>query len=105
MKTRPAESGVSVVEVVDGVTVADDVVVIGVVVVLDDVVVIGVVVVVDVVVEVALLDFDERSTLKLVRKCDMEAGLSVFVLKWQEKKITKMFKMTKTDFESLITSI
>jgi len=80
LKTLPAESGVSVVEVVEGVTVADDVVVIGVVVVLDDVVVIGVVVVV-VVVEVALFDFEERSTLKFVRKCDMEAGLSVFVLK------------------------
>jgi hypothetical protein len=72
LKTRPAESGVSVV---DGVTVADDVVVIGVVVVLDDVVVNGVVV--DVVVGVALLDL---LTLKLVTKCDMEAGLSVFVL-------------------------
>ena len=63
LNTLPVDSGVSVAVVV---------VVVGVDVVL------GVVVAVDV--DVAF-DLDERSTLKLVTKWDMEVGLSVLVLK------------------------
>ena len=62
-------------------TVDDEAVVIGVVVVVLEVVVdVVVVVVVVVVVDDVGFDLEERSTLKLVTKCDMEAGLSVLVL-------------------------
>ena len=73
MNTLAAESGVSVVERVDGVIVVDDVVVIGVVVVLEAVVV--------VVAVLKIFDLDDLSTLKLVTKWDIEVGLSVLVLK------------------------
>ena len=73
MNTLAAESGVSVVERVDGVIVVDDVVVIGVVVVLEAVVV--------VVAVFKIFDLDDLSTLKLVTKWDIEVGLSVLVLK------------------------
>jgi hypothetical protein len=62
------------------VTVEDEAVVIGVVVFVLEVIV-DVVVVVVIVVDDVGFDLEERSTLKLVTKCDMEAGLSVFVLK------------------------
>ena len=73
MNTLAAESGVSVVERVDGVIVVDDAVVIGVVVVLEAVVV--------VVAVFKIFDLDDLSTLKLVTKWDIEVGLSVLVLK------------------------
>ncbi len=62
-------------------TVDDEAVAIGVVVVVLEVVVDVVVVVVVIVVDDVGFDLEERSTLKLVTKCDMEAGLSVLVLK------------------------
>ena len=74
MNTLAAESGVSVVERVDGVIVVDDVVVIGVVVVVLEAVVVVVAV-------LKIFDLDDLSTLKLVTKWDIEVGLSVLVLK------------------------
>ncbi len=70
-------------------TVDDEAVVIGVVVVVLEVVVV-------VVVDDVGFDLKVRATLKLVTKCDMEAGLSVLVLKLKigfKKRLNFLFRI------------